>query len=397
MLWEDNHFPERQRQLQKNFFIMDTLQKLEILSGDSQYDLACACGTKNPKEHRKRSEDGARWLYPVPLAAGGKGIMFKTLISNCCGNDCKYCPLRSNANARRCALTPDETVRAFLEQERRKHLIGLFLSSGVTGTPDTTMERLIASAEILRKRYSYKGYIHLKIIPGASEAAMLEALRYSTKVSLNIEVPGKRHFEKLSGCKNFERDIVAPLKFLASHTGRGTEFRHVQCSTQFIVGASDEKDYEILRYMDGIYNRLKFERVYFSAYQPGLGDPGIPGEQHFTLSSAPDKLTREHRLYQADFLLRKYHFGVNEMMYDAQGNFELGADPKQVWADRHPECFPVNANQAPEEKLLRVPGLGPVAVKRILSARSVHRLHALTDANLRGAPANKASKYLVFS
>ena len=150
---------------------MDTLDKLRLLSADSQYDLACSCGSSQ-HDHRRRGLEG-NWLYPVPLAAGGKGILFKTLVSNACGSDCRYCPLRHDGNTpRRCALTPDEVARAFLEYDRRHHLLGLFLSSAITGNPDRTMQMLVDTAEILRYRYRYRGYIHLKIIPGASPAAI---------------------------------------------------------------------------------------------------------------------------------------------------------------------------------------------------------------------------------
>ncbi|MBN2642586.1 MAG: hypothetical protein JXR78_13115, partial [Victivallales bacterium] len=154
---------------------MDTVDKLNILSTDSQYDLACACGTRKGDDHRKRGEDG-HWLYPVPLARGGYGIMLKTLLSNACSSDCRYCPLRSESNVRRCSLSPEETAKVFMDFLRRKKLIGLFLSSGVIGTPDITMSKLNAVAEILRKKYQYRGYIHLKIIPGASAAAIEHSL-----------------------------------------------------------------------------------------------------------------------------------------------------------------------------------------------------------------------------
>ena len=374
--------------------MMDPLTRLQILSTDSQYDLACACGSGN-HEHRKRTRDGSRWLYPVPLAAGGRGIMFKTLLSNCCVNDCKYCPLRGDANAERCSLTPEEAVRLFLRHHERQWLLGLFLSSGVCGSPDRTMDHLIAAAEILRRKHHYRGYIHLKIIPGASEAAMEEALRYSSAVSLNIEVPGRRHFQQLSDRKDFDRDIVAPLRYLARQTAPEGPFSRVRCTTQFIVGASDETDREIIRYMDGIYNRLRCERSYFSAYQPGLGAGSIPGERDFTLAPE-DRLTREHRLYQVDWLLRRYRFTPDEMEFGEDGNLSLAADPKQIWAARHPEFFPVNANQAAPEALLRVPGLGPVAVDRILQARQIHRLTSLDGIRIAAAYRRKAAAYLTY-
>ncbi|MBN1864190.1 MAG: hypothetical protein JW808_04760 [Victivallales bacterium] len=372
----------------------DALEKLKILSEDSQYDLACACGTSKDG-HRKRA-DGGRWLYPVPLASGGRGYMFKTLLTNCCTSDCRYCPLRSNANARRCTLTPDEAAKLFIEHLARQSLIGIFLTSGLAGNADHTMESLVAAASLLRKKYHYRGYVHLKVIPGASEAAIDEALRLSSAVSLNIEVPGARHFRNLTACKDFERDIVRPLKYIAEATGKGAPHASVKCSTQFVVGASDETDREIVRYMEGIYNRLNFQRVYFSAYQPGLGERSIPGEKGFSLSG-DDRLNREHRLYQVDFLLRKYHFDPSELVYGEEGNLSLDTDPKQTWAASHPEFFPVHVNRADKESLLLVPGIGPVSVAKILSARKNHQIQRLPAIGIHGKLAAKASKYLDFS
>lgn len=374
--------------------MMDTWQKLDILSEDSQYDLACACGT-GKEDRRRRGLDG-KWLYPVPLSRGGYGIMLKTLLSNACSNDCRYCPLRSNANARRCTLTPEETAKMFMDYLRRQFLIGIFLSSGVVGTPDRTMELLTATAAILRYKYQYRGYIHLKIIPGASAAAIEEAMRLASAISLNIETPGRDHFSKLSHSKDYDRDIIAPLKFMAERTGKGQPHAKVKCTTQFIVGASDETDREIVRYMDGIYNRLNFERVYFSAYQPGLGERDIPGENNFILS--PDeRLTREHRLYQVDFLLRRYHFKPDEMVFTPDGNLELGRDPKETWAVNHPEFFPVRINTAAKDELLRVPGLGPTYVDRVIAARKERRLSDLTPVGIKGKLAAKAVGWIDFS
>lgn len=373
----------------------NTLHKLQVLSADSQYDLACACGT-GKDDRRTRGIDG-KWLYPVPLTQGGVGIMLKTLLSNCCSNDCKYCPLRSGTNVQRCSLTPDETARVFMEYLRHKHLIGLFLSSGVINNPDFTMDRLNATAAILRKKYQYRGYIHLKIIPGASDAAIAKAVSLASAVSLNIETPGEKHFNKLSLSKNYTSDIIRPVKLMSQLTSKGSKFSKVKCTTQFIVGASDEKDHEILSYMDAIYNRLKFERIYFSAYQPGLGASDIPGENEFCLKPE-DHFMREHRLYQSDFLIRQYGFALDDFIYQNNGNLNLSKDPKQVWADAHPEYFPVNVNWAEQKSLLRVPGLGPGTVKKILKYRKIHKLQPqhLPALNLKGKRLSATLNYIIF-
>ena len=389
---------------------MDTIGKLRLLSEDSQFDLACSCGT-NELDRRKRGEDG-KWLYPVPLAAGGYGIMFKTLVSNACSSDCRYCPLRHNGNAQRCTLSADEIATAFMDQLRKQWLIGIFLSSGILGSADRTMERLVDAAALLRRRHHYRGYIHLKVIPGASEAAIDAAMRVASAVSLNIEVPGRKHFEKLSEYKLFDRDIVRPLKYIAAQTAKGSPHARLRTTSQFIVGASDETDSEIVRYLDGLYTRLKMDRIYFSAYQSGLGDARIPGET-FALEAEPlfdsnrqpstaidgnrdtstNRLMREHRLYQADFLLRKYHFDASELVFDPAGNFDLAEDPKQAWAKRHPEFFPVRLATADKEALLRVPGLGPTYVERILKLRRTSRIGSLSTIGLRGKNAEKAKGF----
>ena len=380
---------------------MTAFEKLRVLSEDSQYDLACSCGT-HEKDRRKRGLDG-KWLYPVPMAAGGYGIMFKTLMSNACSSDCRYCPLRQKGNTPRCALSPDETASLFMGHLQRQWLLGMFLSSGILGTADRTMERLVASAEILRRKHQYRGYIHLKVIPGASDAAIDAAMRVASAVSLNIEVPGRKHAEKLSSHKDFDADIVRPLKYIAAQTAKGSRYERIRTTTQFIVGASDETDREIIKYLDGIYNRLHFRRAYFSAYQRGLGEEGIPGER-FILESeterrqdASDRLTREHRLYQADFLLRKYRFNPMELVFDSVGNFDLNEDPKLAWAKRHPEQFPVNLSTADKETLLRIPGLGPTYVERILHQRRTARITSFASVGLKGKNAEKAKCYCVFS
>ena len=184
----------------------DTREKLEILSTDAQYDLACACNT-NKDEHRRRSKDG-KWIYPVTLPNGGKSTLFKTLISNSCSNDCRYCPLREQMDIRRCSLMPEETARVFWDYYNQKKVFGMFLSSGVLHTPDMTMDKLNSVARILRQKYNFKGYIHLKIIPGASNAAIEDAISLASAVSLNIETPGRQNLEKLSKKKRYIQDLI---------------------------------------------------------------------------------------------------------------------------------------------------------------------------------------------
>jgi predicted DNA-binding helix-hairpin-helix protein len=283
----------------------------------------------------------------------------------------------------------------FLDYYNRGEVFGLFLSSAVCVSADSTMEHLNAAAKILRRKYRYRGYIHLKIIPGASAAAIEEAVSLASAVSLNIETPGEQHLAKLSQQKNYIRDIIEPMKLISKLTGRGTKYERVKQTTQFIVGAAGETDCEIVKYTAGLYDRMKMHRVYFSTYQMGLGDESIAGEREPVLR-AGDIFRREHRLYQVDFLLRKYGFKGNEFIFEEDGNLSLEQDPKEVWARQHSEFFPVDINRGARQELLRVPGLGPVTVKRILERRREGRIKSLEDLGKVGARSEKASRYIVF-
>jgi predicted DNA-binding helix-hairpin-helix protein len=378
----------------------DTHQKLEILSDDAKYDLACACGTRED-EHRTRGGNG-RWIYPVTLPNGGTSVLLKTLISNVCANDCRYCPLRQEQDIRRCTLSPEETARVFLDYHARREVFGLFLSSGVIGTPDATMERLNTTARLLRGKHQFKGYIHLKVIPGASDAAIDEAVSLASAVSLNIETPGAKHLARLSTRKDYLRDIIRPIKRISELTAKGSRFARVKQTTQFIVGPAGESDAEIVKYMWGLYDRLRLHRIYFSAYQRALGDASLSVEssgqqgQGALASQTGDSLMREHRLYQVDFLMRKYGFTDADIPCDERGYLSLEVDPKEGWATRHPEFFPVHANKASRSELLKVPGLGPVTVNRIVELRRTEPVRDLDQIGRVGARLEKARSYLAF-
>ena len=364
----------------------DTFTKLQLLSHDSQYDLACACGT-DKSGHRNRGSNG-RWIYPVALPNGGSTVLFKTLISNVCSSDCKYCPLKQNADVPRCTLNCSELVRSFMDYYNRGEVFGLFLSSGVIGSADAAMEKLIAPAEVLRKKYGFRGYIHLKVLPGSSPAAIEKAVSVADAVSLNIETPGKEFLEKLSSKKDFLRDIVEPIKLISRLTAASR--RKVKQTTQFIVGAAGETDRHIVDYTAALYERVGLSRAYFSAYQRSNSD------ELNESTNPPQSFMREHRLYQVDFLLRKYGFNQSDILYDSSGRLSLETDPKEAWAKNHPEFFPVTVNTATRYRLLRVPGLGPKAVKTILEKRKLAKISSIDDIDKVTARLLKAVKYLDF-
>lgn len=368
----------------------DTAEKLAILSRDSQYDLACSCGT-NDDEHRRRSKDD-KWIYPVILPNGGTTYLFKTLLSNECVNNCKYCPLRTGSDTNRCSLAPEELARTFLSYYRARRVSGLFLSSAVTVNPDATMERINRAALILRKM-QFRGYIHLKIIPGASEAAIRQSLSLASAVSLNIETAGENNFKLLSTTKDYIRDIIRPMQLVSRLTAKGSSYGGVKQTTQFVVGASRETDREIIRYSWNLYKKLGLSRIYFSAYQRGAGSPELPGE--CSKSTNRELLTREHRLYQTDWLIRKYGFQADEIPVESDGNLSLDTDPKESWARTHPEFFPVNINHDDKYRLLRVPGLGQTMVSRILAFRqNGTKIRALEDLGKRTQILMKAQAYV---
>jgi predicted DNA-binding helix-hairpin-helix protein len=243
-------------------------------------------------------------------------------------------------------------ARIFMDYLRKRNIFGLFLSSGVPGTPDGGMQQLIDTVSILRRRHAFRGYVHLKILPGASDAAIEEAMRISTAVSLNIEVPGRDHFKKISSSKDYDRDIIRPLKLMSRLSAKGGAAQGVKCTTQFIVGASDESDADIIKDMDGLSKRLKFRRVYFSAYQPGLlGDPSIPGESRMELVSvrrepAAGAPPLPDGLPDASIRVSK----LDENTARRQWPSRPGERPQAAMGRAHPENFPVNVNKATKNR-----------------------------------------------
>ncbi len=370
----------------------DLDEKLQILSRDSSYDLACACAT-GKNEHRIRSKD-EKWIYPVALANGGRTFLFKTLLSNECVNNCKYCPLRSRTAHQLCRLSPEELLRKFTAYYNAGRVSGLFLSSAVGSTPDATMQRINEAALMLRKK-NFRGYIHLKIIPGASEAAIRKSISLASAVSLNIETAGEDNFKLLSTTKDYMRDIIQPIRLISRLTAKGSLHENVKHTTQFVVGASNETDKEIIRSCRYLYKDLRLDRIYFSAYQRGLGSQELPGENSSLTNG--QMLLREHRLYQADWLMRKYGFSADEIPVDRGGNLSLDLDPKEAWALLHPEFFPVNINLDPKFRLIRVPGFGEVTVEKILELRSQgSKIASLADLGKVTKIVNKAKAYITF-
>lgn len=362
--------------------MVDLLAKANLLGEAAQYDLCGTCGT----DASRVRDDIGRWIYPAALPDGRRVMVFKVLLTNACERDCAYCANRSSRDVRRSGFTPEELAATFATLVRHRLAMGLFLSSAVCGPVNRAMERMIAAVEIVRHKYEFGGYVHLKILPGAERAAVERATQLAQRVSVNLEAPNAARLACLSSSKDFEQDLLQRMRwaheFMRAHgTARAGQ------TTQFVVGASGEADRETLYTTSRLYRELYLARAYFSAFQPV---PGTPLENH-----PPTPLAREHRLYQCDFLMRQYGFTFEELVFDRNGNLPLGADPKLLWAQSHPERFPVEVNRAEREMLLRVPGIGPRSAARILAGRRDHTFRDLDGLKKLGVVTERAAPYVL--
>ena len=360
--------------------ILSLTRKLAILADAAKYDASCASsGTE------KRNSAGTRGIGSTEgsgichsYAPDGRCIsLLKLLLTNFCIYDCVYCINRSSSNVQRARFSVDEVVRLTLDFYRRNYIEGLFLSSGIIRSPDHTMEELVRVARTLRETHRFAGYIHLKVIPNAAPELLVEAGRWADRLSTNIELPTDVALEQLAPEKRpaeirtamarlrSRLDEVAPEK---KSKARPEKFAPAGQSTQMIVGADGANDAAILTRAAGLYSGYRLKRVYYSAFSP------IP-DASARLPLKPPPLMREHRLYQADWLIRFYGFEVPEIVSGGRdGDLDLSIDPKLAWALKQRQDFPVDVNRAERERLLRVPGLGVNAVNRIIASRRHHRL-----------------------
>ncbi len=365
-------------------------QKLELLGTAASFDLSCACGSRGGPARRESSRtrgvDG-RWIYPAALPDGTRVPMLKVLQHSGCERGCTYCAERHGGRRETpLGFTPEELARLFLELVQQRRVFGLFLSSAIRGGAVATMDRMLATAELLRRRRQYRGYLHLKIVPGATPDQVERAMTLATRVSINLEAPTAAHLARVAPSKHYDQQILAPMRQVARAQASG-QFRRSGQTTQLVVGASDESDRAIASAASWLYRDLKLARVYYSAFQPV---PGTPlGER------APAPFLREHRLYQVDFLLRRYGFHFEELCFDAHGALSPTVDPKTAWAQAHPERFPLEVNTAALEELMRVPGIGPLAARRLLELRGQGRLRSLEALRAARASWRLAAPYLL--
>ena len=354
---------------------MDLLEKLTILSDAAKYDAACtSSGVRRkfqPGKIGNTSSSIAGCCHS--FSADGRCVtLLKVLMTNSCVYDCKYCVNRRSNDTRRAAFTPRELAELTIGFYRRNYIEGLFLSSGVLRNADYTTEQMIRALRILRQEYGFNGYIHAKAIPGTSPELVQQLGLLADRMSVNIELPSQQGLQTLAPDKTREA-ILRPMSLIRDKVYESKQelvkYKHAPSfapagqSTQLIVGATKDTDRHILHLTEALYQKYRLKRVFYSAYVPVVENSLLPA-----LDTKPP-LLREHRLYQADWLLRFYGFQASELLDEAHPNFDPHFDPKCNWALGHPEQFPVEVMRADLETLLRVPGIGPVSARRIVSAR----------------------------
>ncbi|MGB3717878.1 MAG: helix-hairpin-helix domain-containing protein [Candidatus Promineifilaceae bacterium] len=332
---------------------------------------------------------------------GGKSItLLKTLLTSACERNCFYCPFRAGLNYRRATFTPEEMANTFMTMYRAGMVEGLFLSSGIIKGGIRTQDNLIDTAEILRKKHGYRGYLHLKIMPGAEKDQVRRSMQLASRVSVNLEGPNTKRLALLAPNKVFLEELLTPLKWVEEirrsevphGTWNGQRPAHRLCrwassTTQFVVGAVGETDLELLSTSAYLYQNAGLSRTYYMAFRPV---PGTPFEDQ----PAEDPW-RQHRLYQAAFLLRDYGFELEELPFGHQGNLSLTADPKQTWARDNLSQSPVELNHADRELLLRVPGIGPKGATSILQARRINKLRQLNDLRAVGVNPSRPAPFVL--
>ena len=354
---------------------MDLLEKLTILTDAAKYDASCtSSGVSRGFQAGKIGNTASSVVGCChSFSADGRCIsLLKVLMTNCCVYDCKYCVNRRSNDTRRAAFTPRELAELTIQFYRRNYIEGLFLSSGVLRDPDYTTQRMIETLRLLRQEYGFNGYIHAKAIPGANPELVRQLGFLADRLSVNIELPSQKGLAALAPDKT-KASILSPMRLIREQGQQNKEelvkYRHAPAfapagqSTQLIVGATDDSDRHILHLTESLYSRYRLKRVFYSAYVPVVENPLLPA-----LHTKPP-LLREHRLYQADWLLRFYGFRAEELLDVSHPNFDPMLDPKCYWAITHPEQFPVEIMSADLDRLLRVPGIGPTGARRILSAR----------------------------
>ena len=366
---------------------MEALDKLQLLSEASKWE----AGEKGCRDKTIRTFNGII-LTRAALPDGRSTTLLKSLLNSACENNCLYCPMRAGRDFHRTAFQPEEFARLVVNLTTAGLIQGVFLSSGIAGGSIHTQDQLIDTAQILRLKLQYRGYLHLKIMPGAEYDQIAACMCLADRVSINLEAPNEQRLTTLAPQKEFYKQLLRPIEIIAAirknlspqQTNQG---KWPSSCTQFVLGGAAETDRELLQTTQVLHRQYQISRAYFSAFKP---HPGTPMAHH-----APVAYQREHRLYQADFLIRDYGFNQEELIFDELGNLTQTKDPKWAWADRHLREHPVDLNHASREELLRVPGIGPKSVQLILQIRHSQRIHDLSRLQKIGVHIKRSQDFVV--
>ncbi|OGO26006.1 MAG: hypothetical protein A2W33_01060 [Chloroflexi bacterium RBG_16_52_11] len=336
----------------------------------------------------------AVFIHPAQMPNGRQIKLLKTLLSSACERDCLYCPFRAGRNFRRATFKPQEFAELFMQLNQAGIAEGAFLSSAIAGGGPRTQDKLLDTADILRNKLGFRGYVHLKIMPGAEKDQVYRAMQLADRVSVNLEAPSTERLARLAPHKIFIDELLQPLKWVeqirrSQPAYKGWNGRWPSTVTQFIAGGADESDLELLTTTNWLTKNVSLKRAYFCAFHP---IPDTPLEN----KTAVDPL-REHRLYQASFLLRDYGFDLEEMPFTQEANLPLLTDPKLAWAQMNLAEQPVEISRADKHELLRIPGIGPKGVEAIINARRNGRLHDLTSLKKLGVIVERAAPYILLN
>jgi predicted DNA-binding helix-hairpin-helix protein len=377
--------------------MMDTFQKLRLLTDGAGHEeegvpSITMCGGGS------RAVDPELGVTPKKFGVfhaqmgGGKTIpLLKTMLTTACENDCHYCVFRQPRNVQRYSFSPEEMAEAFMKMVRAGVVRGIFLSSGIAGSGVKSQDRLIKTIEILRQRYHYRGYIHLKVMPGSEEAQIERCMQICDRVSINLEGPNPQRLKILAPKKDLYGDLFPRIqmmdRFRKHRLENKVEEKTASITTQLVVGGAGETDVETLQISELLYKRHGLARVYYSAFSPAADTP-LEGQP-------PMDYTRYVRLYQASFLLRDYGFGMEELPFHGEGFLPLEADPKLAWARQNYEECPVEINKAEKETLLRIPGIGKLGAERIYNGRKERKLTELKQLAELGISPKRAAPFIL--
>ncbi len=369
---------------------MDTYEKLKLVSSQMHLEPAedTGCPQLSPRRQDKISVSDA-------VMPNGKRIkLLKSQLSTVCERNCYYCPFRSERDFQRATFKPDEFANIFMSLHRARIAEGIFLSSAIVNNGLSTQDKLLDAADILRNKLHYRGYIHLKIMPGVEYAQVERAMQLADRVSINLEAPTSEHLQKLAPRKQFTSELVQPLRWIdhirRTQPGyRGWNNHWPSSVTQFVISAVGETDLDLLSTTEYLYKQLQLKRTYYSSFSP---IPDTPLE-----NVPPGSPQREFRLYEASFLLRDYGFGLEELPFNCDGHLPLNIDPKLAWAQQNLADHPVEINRLDRQELLRIPGIGPKGARAILDARRQYKLQRPEQLQGIGINLKRASPFILIN